>query len=228
MDPSGRGGSAMGIIFSQPTDNESEDDKSYDLSVEDAPSAVPMATSQTEIHTTFEYYPFILFSFFIFSLYAFSFLFLVSFFCCLVFFVIIVSFLMFVYVRGWLFDLFTHFIPAGLLPIPHIEDNKTSSISVLYLEILVNLKKYVVSILFCKAGNLNAEAIKNILQDYAAFSGKEYRIGNSFSTPISLIKWIPTLKELTPSSFYLSKGLKRKVTELIHHNQCCWRADRVI
>ncbi|KAI5659536.1 hypothetical protein M9H77_28329 [Catharanthus roseus] len=48
-----------------------------------------------------------------------------------------------------------------------------------------------------------------------------HRIGNVKSTSISKDKWISTLKELSPLSFHISRGSKRKVVDLIDYNQCC-------
>lgn len=45
--------------------------------------------------------------------------------------------------------------------------------------------------------------------------GLRHSIGNRFSTNISHAKWIPTLKELSLSSFHKSRGPEKKVVELI-------------
>lgn len=55
--------------------------------------------------------------------------------------------------------------------------------------------------------------------------GFQHRIDNGISTSMSRDKWIPTLKELSPSSFHISRGLERKVSNLIDYNQCCSRED---
>ncbi|KAI5659437.1 hypothetical protein M9H77_28230 [Catharanthus roseus] len=57
--------------------------------------------------------------------------------------------------------------------------------------------------------------------------GLRHRINNGLLTNISSDKWIPTLRKLSPSSFYLSRGSEIRVSELIDYNQCCWREDSI-
>lgn len=57
--------------------------------------------------------------------------------------------------------------------------------------------------------------------------GFRHRIFNGLSTDISPDKWIPTLKDPSPLFFNLTRGLERKVVDLIDYNQCCCREDRI-
>ncbi|KAI5675691.1 hypothetical protein M9H77_06641 [Catharanthus roseus] len=45
--------------------------------------------------------------------------------------------------------------------------------------------------------------------------GLRHCIGNGLSPNTSHGKWIPTLRKLTPSPYHLSRGMERKVSDLI-------------
>lgn len=57
--------------------------------------------------------------------------------------------------------------------------------------------------------------------------GLRYCIGNVLSTTIGHSKWIQFLNGFAPSFYFLSRGPKKRVADLIDCNQCCWTEDRI-